>query len=101
VLPRDPVLRLHAIDYRLCLGPCSLPCAIQPAWSKSIDLPAGITTKQALRALMEEDYDDILTAGLVHFVEANRKTLVRVIEEEMREQGLLAFDAPESGKQRW
>ena len=45
VLPRDPVLRLRALDYRLWLGPCSLPCAIQPAWSKSIDLPAGMTTR--------------------------------------------------------
>ena len=87
--------------HRLWLGPCSLPCAIQPAWSKLVDLPAGMTTKEALRALMEEDYDDILAAGLVPFVEANQGTLLKVIEEEMKEQGLLAFDEPGYGSDRW
>ena len=100
VLPRTPMLCLHAVDHRLWLGPCSIPCAIQPAWSKLIDLPAGMTTEQALRALIEEDYDDIVASGLVPFIEANRKTLIRVIKQ-MEAEGLLDFDAPESGSQRW
>lgn len=101
VLPRDPVLRLRAIDYRLWLGPCSLPCAIQPAWAKLIDLPAGMTTAEALRTLLEEDFDDVIASGLAPYVEANRKTLARVIEKVMQEQGLLDFDEPGQVSDRW
>ncbi len=94
MLPRDPVLCLRAIDYRLWLGPCSLPCAIQPVWSKVVDLPAGMTTVDALRALMEEDFEDIAASRFAPYVQANQRTLLKVIEEEMKEQGLLDFDEP-------
>ena len=100
VLPRDPVLRLRAIDYRLRLGPCSLPCAIQPAWSKLVDLPAGMATADALRALLEEEFEDIEASGLAPFIRANQRTLAKVIEEEMKQQGLLDFDEPGNGSQR-
>ena len=100
VLPRDRVLRLRAVDFRLWLGPCSLPCAIQPAWSKLVDLPAGMTTEDALRALMEEDFEDILASGLAPYIQANKKTLVRILGE-MEERGLPDFDDPGSGSQRW
>lgn len=101
VLPRDSSLRLRAIDYRLRLGPCSLPCAIQSAWSKVVDLPAGMTTEQALRTLLEEDFEDIEASGLAPYVKANQKTLMRVIEKEMKEQGLLDFDGSGHPSYRW
>lgn len=101
VLPRDPVLRLHAIDCRLWLGPCSLPCAVQPAWSKVVDLPAGMTTEEALRMLVDEDFDDILASGLVPFVEVHQRTLAKIIKKEMKEQGMLDLDGPGGGSQRW
>jgi len=101
VLPRDSVLRLRAIDYRLWLGPCSLPYSIQPAWSKLVDLPAGMTTEDALRALMAEDFEDIEASGLAPFIRANQKKLLRVIEAEMKEQGLLDFDEPGKVSDRW
>ena len=101
VLPRVPTLHLHALDYRLWLGPCSLPCAIQPAWSKVVDLPAGMSTADALRALLEEDFEDVVASGLAPFVEANQRTLAKVVEEVMQEQGLIDFDGPESGSGRW
>ncbi|MCH7225059.1 hypothetical protein [Haloferula sp. A504] len=101
VLPRDPVLHLRALDYRLGLGPCSLPCSIQPAWSKVVDLPAGTSTEDALRALIVEDAEDLVASGLAPFILAHQRTLIKVIAEDLAEQGLLDFDGHGSGSERW
>jgi hypothetical protein len=75
VLPSGSETTVKVREGKLFINQFSMSCVVQPAWSKVVDLPINITTKQAVEQLQKMDDVDILESGLAGFFDAAKSKL--------------------------
>ena len=75
VLPSASETTVKVREGKLFINQFSMPCVVQPAWSKVVDLPINITAKQAVEHLKTMDAVDILESGLAGFFVAAKAKL--------------------------
>lgn len=64
VLPSGDPIRIEAINDHLHIQNCVIRCKIQDAWSKIVDLPINLSSKEAVEFLADQSSVDLEVSGL-------------------------------------
>jgi hypothetical protein len=93
--PAGDPLEFSVRDRRLHVGSCSVACAVQHAWTKSIELPVNADLAQILGLHLTYTPDEIEAAGYSRVVDRAKSTAERRIAKAAEALGELRIEPGE------
>ena len=85
VMPSGDPIRIIAMNDELQIQNFFIPCKIQDAWLKIVDLPVNVSAKEAVKFLANESSTDLEVSGLAGLgVTALDGGLTKAIKEVVR-----------------